>query len=83
MNVLDFPEGHCPKATDISPWYGVYESSSQRISLNVTKYGQQMLILPLSFPHLLYGVKRGRIPVVCYLVAFFQEGTHIDIFGQC
>jgi len=24
MNVLDFPEGHRPKATDVSPWYGVY-----------------------------------------------------------
>ena len=23
MNVLN-PEGHCPKATDVSPWYGVY-----------------------------------------------------------
>ena len=24
VNVLDFPEGQCPKATDVSPWYGVY-----------------------------------------------------------
>jgi len=24
MNVLNFPEGQRPKATDVSPWYGVY-----------------------------------------------------------
>ncbi len=24
MNVLSFPEGQRPKATDVSPWYGVY-----------------------------------------------------------
>ncbi len=24
MNVLDFPEGPRPIATDVSPWYGVY-----------------------------------------------------------
>jgi hypothetical protein len=26
MNVLNFPKGQCPKATDVSPWYGVYAS---------------------------------------------------------
>ncbi len=26
MNVLDLPEVHRPKATDVSPWYGVYSS---------------------------------------------------------
>jgi len=24
MNVPNFPEGKRPKATDVSPWYGVY-----------------------------------------------------------
>jgi hypothetical protein len=24
MNVLNSPRGQCPKATDVSPWYGVY-----------------------------------------------------------
>ena len=24
MNVLNFPEGKRPKATDVSQWYGVY-----------------------------------------------------------
>ena len=24
MNVLNFPEGQRPKATDVSQWYGVY-----------------------------------------------------------
>ena len=24
MNVPNFPEGQRPKATDVSPWYGVY-----------------------------------------------------------
>ncbi len=24
MNVLEFPEGPRPKATNVSPWYGVY-----------------------------------------------------------
>ncbi|MGH7771968.1 MAG: hypothetical protein ACREQA_06985 [Candidatus Binatia bacterium] len=24
VNVLNFPEGQRPKATDVSPWYGVY-----------------------------------------------------------
>ncbi|MBI2087312.1 MAG: hypothetical protein HYT78_01060 [Deltaproteobacteria bacterium] len=25
MNVLNFPERQRPKATDVSPWYGVYD----------------------------------------------------------
>ncbi len=25
MNVSNFPEGKCTKATEVSPWYGVYE----------------------------------------------------------
>jgi hypothetical protein len=24
MNVQNSPRGQCPKATDVSPWYGVY-----------------------------------------------------------
>jgi hypothetical protein len=24
MNVPKFPEGQCPKATDVSPWHGPY-----------------------------------------------------------
>ncbi len=24
MNVLNFPKGQCPKAADVSLWYGVY-----------------------------------------------------------
>ena len=24
MNVLELPKGQRPKATDVSPWYGVY-----------------------------------------------------------
>ena len=30
MNVPNLPEGQRPKATDVSPWYGVYKSSLVR-----------------------------------------------------
>ncbi len=36
MNVLDFPEGPCPKATDVSPWYGVYKRNLFSAPLLVT-----------------------------------------------
>jgi len=31
MNVPNFPEGKRPKATDVSPWYGVYCDESERV----------------------------------------------------
>src|SRR3972149_5898830 len=53
MNVLDFPEGQCPKATDVSPWYGVYldpqrfTSHGEMAKETALYYGRGKL---LSFP---------------------------------
>ncbi len=33
MNVMNFPEGQRPKATNVSPWYGVYSGSTALVSM--------------------------------------------------
>ncbi len=33
MNVPNFPEGKRPKATDVSPWYGVYQSQETKVMM--------------------------------------------------
>ncbi len=32
VNVLELPKGQRPKATDVSPWYGVYDAEASDTS---------------------------------------------------